>query len=212
MRKSILRGYMSASLRSRRNSLLYSALSTYYSGLRGAVGIALALSLDSEVRQAAEENDAPDEEIYITDTTKVFGIVGGIALLTLVINGTLSGPLLVKLGLTRSSATRVKLLEDLNRNIRQHVMDEFVKLLAEFRFKDVDYSVIKAHAHSVDFLLQDMTLEELKAAVRRNSHIASPNLDNVLPYFSKGDIEVSSSDLSWALYGDEMNNRKIGPP
>jgi hypothetical protein len=81
-------------------------------------------------------------------------------------------------------------------------MDEFVKLLAEFRFADVDYSVVKAHVHTLDFL-QDMTLEELKAAVQRNEHIATPNLKNVLPYLSKDGAKVSSSDMSWAKQPDD---------
>ena len=59
------------------------------SGLRGAVGIALALSLDNEVRQATQISS--DADAYVLETTRVFGIVGGVALLTLVVNGTSSG-------------------------------------------------------------------------------------------------------------------------
>jgi hypothetical protein len=166
------------------------------SGLRGAVGIALALSLDNEVREAEEETPELDEEIYVADTTQLFAMVGGVALLTLVVNGTSSGPVLIKLGLAKSSQSRAKLVDDLKRNIRQHTMDEFVKLMAEFRFSNVDFSVVKYH---VPFM-GELTLEELEAAVRRNESIATPNLENVLPYLVVGEVEV---DLSWAKPPDE---------
>ena len=81
------------------------------------------------------------------------------------------------------------------------MMDEFVKLLSEFRFSDVDFSVVKFHVP----YLQDMTIDELKAAVKRNKQVATPNLDNVLPYF---DIN-NEADLSWAkLPADEKDQRR----
>jgi NhaP-type Na+/H+ or K+/H+ antiporter len=49
-----------------------------YGGLRGAVGIALAISLDNEVFSITTD------ETYRTFTTQLFGFVGGIALMTLV--------------------------------------------------------------------------------------------------------------------------------
>ena len=52
-----------------------------YGGLRGAVGIALAIAIDNDVRH--ETNDPT----ILSKTNKVFGFVGGIAFLTLVVNG-----------------------------------------------------------------------------------------------------------------------------
>lgn len=162
---------------------------------------ALALSLDNEVREATETTPEQDEEIYVTDTTQLFAMVGGVALLTLVINGTSSGPVLRKLGLAKSSVSRIKLLEDLKRNIRQHMMDEFVKLMAEFRFVNVDFSVVKYHVT----MLEDMTIEELKAAVLRNESVATPNLVNVLPYLTK---LASEEDMSWADPCTDRNTQR----
>lgn len=48
-----------------------------YGGLRGAVGIALALSLHAEVYHLTTDIQ------FQGDTAKLFGMVGGIALLTL---------------------------------------------------------------------------------------------------------------------------------
>lgn len=78
-----------------------------HAGLRGAVGIALAISLDNEVRQAT--SGASNE--FTEQTQKIFGFVGGVAFLTLVINGTTAGPLLRWLHLTDSSETRKKILK-----------------------------------------------------------------------------------------------------
>lgn len=58
-----------------------------YGGLRGAVGIALAIALDSAVRGQAKEGSE-----FLEHTNKAFGMIGGIAFLTLVINGTTAGP------------------------------------------------------------------------------------------------------------------------
>ena len=52
-----------------------------HGGLRGAVGIALAISLDNEVFEVTPGND---ETIYEIWTTQAYQMVGGIALMTLV--------------------------------------------------------------------------------------------------------------------------------
>ena len=56
-----------------------------WGGLRGAVGIALALSLNSEVNHytSSEEVDDYTRQQYRDFTAKLFGMVGGIAFLTL---------------------------------------------------------------------------------------------------------------------------------
>lgn len=85
-----------------------------WGGLRGAVGIALALSLNSEVNHYTEASDVDEQtrRKFQDYTTKLFGFVGGIAFLTLIINGISSGPLLHKLGLVTPTETRKKVLEN----------------------------------------------------------------------------------------------------
>eukprot|EP00957_Ditylum_brightwellii_P160886 12249433-Ditylum_brightwellii.AAC.1 len=63
-------------------------------------------------------------------------MVGGIALLTLLINGTLAGPLLIKLGLVRNTATREKILAQIEEEITDHATDDLLHLLADPRFQD----------------------------------------------------------------------------
>lgn len=94
-----------------------------FGGLRGAVGIALALALDSEVFHATKEEDEGTREL----TFKLFGMVGGIALLTLVINGTLSGPLLQRLGLVKTSDIRNRIIQHYGQTTRQRMLDDFIQ-------------------------------------------------------------------------------------
>lgn len=96
-----------------------------FGGLRGAVGIALALALDSEVFHATEDDDDGDRARDLT--FKLFGMVGGIALLTLVINGSFSGPLLRRLGLVKSSDIRDRIILHYGKTTRQHMLDDFVQ-------------------------------------------------------------------------------------
>ena len=45
-----------------------------------------------------------------------------------------------------------------------HAVEEYVELLADERFKDLDYTVIKSH---VSFL-KDITLDQLMTAVKKH--------------------------------------------
>ncbi|KAL7551579.1 hypothetical protein ACHAWF_014765 [Thalassiosira exigua] len=114
-----------------------------YGGLRGAVGISLAIALDNSVWSVTED------EVYRKFTTQLFGMIGGMfgnitawelfscqltiyfqyfigtAFLTLImfniscfwcaqiINGSTAGPLLQKLGLAKSTETREKVLQEI---------------------------------------------------------------------------------------------------
>jgi NhaP-type Na+/H+ or K+/H+ antiporter len=85
-----------------------------WGGLRGAVGIALALSLWSEVNHFTHANEVDQQtaHLYSDYTAKLFGFVGGIALLTLVINGVTAASVLQKLGLVTPSETRKKVVQN----------------------------------------------------------------------------------------------------
>lgn len=68
-----------------------------------------------------------------------------------------------------------------------YTIKEYVQLLSDERFKDVDYTVIKAH---VSFL-RDITFDQLMTAVKKHKdetpdhQYAKPNLKNVVPYLYK---------------------------
>eukprot|EP00978_Attheya_sp_CCMP212_P034946 scaffold149528_cov46-Attheya_sp.AAC.1 len=187
-----------------------------YGGLRGAVGIALAISLDNEVFSITTN------ETYRTFTTQLFGFVGGIAFMTLVINGTLAGPLLRKLGLVSSSAVRLRVLEHYRHRTLEHLEDDFVHLLTLPHFSKVNFSVVKHHV----FLLEDLTLNRFYSAIARNkarispSDYNPPSVEYILPYLeaepgttptpetSEDDTTMSSFHPENHAFSDEMDKRK----
>mmetsp|Transcript_29516 Transcript_29516/g.81122 ORF Transcript_29516/g.81122 Transcript_29516/m.81122 type:complete len:874 (+) Transcript_29516:259-2880(+) len=130
-----------------------------YGGLRGAVGISLAIFLDNLVKANA---DATDEK-FVLQTNKLFGFIGGIAFLSLVINGVTAGPLLNYLGLADLTDTRKRMLKAYKHRYRQIAIDAFVLLLGERRFKRVSYATVTHHVPE----LRDATKEEIVEAAQR---------------------------------------------
>ena len=157
-------------------------------GLRGAVGMSLALSLFNKVFEATADADGTDNALYQTQVTQLFGQVGGIVFLTLVVNGTVSGPLLKKLGLAKSPDSRVRLMKQMDKHFGKYRMDEFVRLLADPRFEGVELPIIQLHIP----YLKNITLDELKAACLRHPKY-TPNLQGILPY-----LNTDGQDVSWA--------------
>ncbi|KAG7342271.1 cyclic nucleotide-binding protein [Nitzschia inconspicua] len=152
-----------------------------YGGLRGAVGIALALALDNEVYEVTGGNDFTEFEIW---TTQAYQMVGGIAFLTLIINGTFAGPFLKKLGLADSSDIRAKLIEANRIHFRQKQIDDLVELLTLTRFYRLDFGLVKFHVP----YLADLTLTQLVEAIEKlkdttqHEKYRPPNVDRVVPY------------------------------
>ena len=109
---------------------------------RGAVGIALALSLQSEVWEATLPFSVQEKHVSREPAEKVFGFVGGIALLTLIINAPTSGPLLKKLGLVTPTETRLQMVDNFKKHMTHFCLTEYLAMLAEARFEDLDYMVV----------------------------------------------------------------------
>lgn len=176
----------------------------WYGGLRGAVGIALAIALNAEVFHFT--HDMEDEEAmneFRTQSSKLFGFVGGIAMLTLIINAPTCGPLLRKLGLVDSTEIHVKVVENYRQLMIFEVLQAYVAMLSEPRFKDLDFTVVREH---VTFL-QEIDYEDLQTAVSLHkkdtppSKYKEPYLKNVIPYLYKSsngeeeaNAEVSNED------------------
>jgi len=128
-----------------------------WGGLRGAVGIALALSLDNDVR---EQLDPATSQQARRNVSLVFAFVGGVACLTLVVNGTTSGYILDKLQLTATSKARLQVIQSLHHAIRLNIIEEYVRVVSRCRFKCTDLDVIKAHVS----LLSDMSAADIAQA------------------------------------------------
>ena len=161
-----------------------------YGGLRGAVGISLAIFLDNIVKANANSSDTK----FVLQSNKLFGFVGGIAFLTLMINGVMAGPLLRYLGLADTSDTRKRMLNCFLERNRQNAIRDFVDLLGQGRFRKVSFAVIRYH---VPFL-KDLTRAEVIEAANMAFSVKEANetienddvihLDGVLAYLNKLDV------------------------
>lgn len=108
-----------------------------YGGLRGAVGVALGLSLTRFVFESTEDDEARQT------TTVLLFMAGGVTLLTLSINGTSAGYILQKLGLAKPSVSpdRARILFE--GKAKDFMYQELASLLPEARFENVDFSILK---------------------------------------------------------------------
>lgn len=153
-----------------------------HGGLRGAVGIALALSLDSEITAIFAGGEL--DEVYQDQTRQVFALVGGIAFITLVLNAPTCKPLLRYLKLSESSDVRNKIIDSYKVGFRRHAIQEMVRLLAQPRFSYVNFAIIESH---VPFL-KELTKSQLMEAVEHHrettptSEYRAPHLQGILPY------------------------------
>lgn len=166
-----------------------------HSGLRGAVGIALALALDENVKKASATGTV--SSTYEDQATQVFGVVGAMAFLTLVLNASTSKSLLHVLKLSQSSEARQKILNTHRLQSRKQLIYELTDLLSEVRFRGVEFPVIRSH---VSFL-SNLTKAELTAAVEwhRDAMPAEdyrePRLDGILPFICGDHVEGESIEI-----------------
>jgi len=172
-------------------SSINEAIFMSYGGLRGAVGIALAVSLDDVVFRATGDTGSE----YCMMVTKLFGMVGGIAFLTLFINGSTAGALLKKLGLTKKSEVYEKLSATHYDTLKEKLLDGFVQYLSYPLFDNIDFGIVQHYVP--DF--QNLEFETLKQTVLKNKRgvpiedYQAPNLDNVLPYLDM----LGDEDMTW---------------
>lgn len=166
-----------------------------WGGLRGAVGIALAIALDKELQHHLFFSD-PRRRF----SSQLFGLTGGIAFLTLVINGTLAGPILKKLGLADVGEARKKVVERYREVITSRMLCDLIQHLSHSRFSGVDYAVIKNH---VSFF-ENVTPSQIRYAVKHNKEFTSllnykePNLLSMKPFMSEEDFKdiVATSKIN----------------
>uniref|UniRef100_A0A7S2Y4E6 Cation/H+ exchanger domain-containing protein n=1 Tax=Entomoneis paludosa TaxID=265537 RepID=A0A7S2Y4E6_9STRA len=174
-----------------------------FGGLRGAVGIALAIAIDNTVQQATEQLRL--DEKFIEQTSKLFGYVGGMAFLTLSINATLAGPLLRKLGLADMTSFRKNILGVVGSRLRMTAVDKMVALLAKPWFSKIDYSIVQKHVS----VLKDVYMHEVVASAKRYENVnhhrswySVPRLGVVVPHLQ---VDPLKSHMT-AAEGKQMLN------
>jgi NhaP-type Na+/H+ or K+/H+ antiporter len=138
----------------------------WWGGLRGAVGIALALSLDTDVWASTPEGHPARAQ-----SSQLFGMVGGVTLLTLVVNGSAAALLLRKLELTSASPARLEVLQAVAHAVRMHSLDDLVLLFTKDLLCEADIAIVQAHVESVNVPLKDLAL-----AVQRNKESVPPHV------------------------------------
>jgi len=110
-----------------------------YAGLRGAVSVALALSLTRSVREVTENED-------VLDATEALEFMsGGVTLLTLLLNGSMAGQVLKWLGLVRPVTSRKRALRLFRMSAKSFFKTEFRAYVHQKRFMRTNYNVVKLH-------------------------------------------------------------------
>jgi NhaP-type Na+/H+ or K+/H+ antiporter len=89
-----------------------------FGGLRGGVGIALALQMSADLTSMGKDRTGKLVLLH----------VAGVVLLTMVINAPLSPPLLRALGVAKVSETKKNLLKDIARHVHTHGLEKFLRL------------------------------------------------------------------------------------
>jgi len=107
-----------------------------WAGLRGAVSLAMAIIVDTE------------PEISKKMGTRIIFHVGGVAMLTLLVNATTISKLLSALGLTQTSSERKKMLEHLSSTINASAGEAFQKAMvdggSDVRFEGADEDLVRS--------------------------------------------------------------------
>jgi hypothetical protein len=127
-----------------------------YTGLRGAVGIALALSLTRSVREFT------DDEAIVKATETLEFLAGGVTLLTLFVNGSTAGLVLKWLGLVHPVQSRKRAMRLFRTSAESFVAKQYRNILSEQRFKKISHRVIKAH---VPFVTTNLAFDESEALI-----------------------------------------------
>jgi NhaP-type Na+/H+ or K+/H+ antiporter len=102
-----------------------------WSGLRGAVSLTMAIIVDIEPQVSKQMG------------SRVMFHVGGIAALTCLINATTAAPLLEKLGLSKASSMKLRMVSQFKSKLTAHVMHTFEQMLDsnDVRFSGADCAV-----------------------------------------------------------------------
>jgi len=108
-----------------------------WSGLRGAVGLVLAISVDRSTDVSSKIG------------SRIMFHVGGMALLTIIVNATLSAPLLRVLGFTKTPEVEAKCIEHFERQADAHLHMALAGIMEsrdpDFRFAGADVQAALDH-------------------------------------------------------------------
>mmetsp|Transcript_22808 Transcript_22808/g.33682 ORF Transcript_22808/g.33682 Transcript_22808/m.33682 type:complete len:885 (-) Transcript_22808:166-2820(-) len=157
-----------------------------WGGLRGAVGIALGIVIENAWNDIdVEKTELTEERIFLAQAAanEFFFYAGGMAFLTLFINGSTAGPLIKKLGLAAASTFREKLINRYRRSMSLEALEHMFQLLGDSLFSGSDFAVVRTYVP----VMKDITDEDIRLALKRNKTkqpYCEPNLTSLESYFS----------------------------
>lgn len=178
-----------------------------WGGLRGAVGIALGITLENSWKNvtAADlsglllDGDSTEAaklgELYNHKYAARlwFFLAGGISMLTLFINGTTAGPLIKRLGLANATEVRKSIVERYNKSMILGSLDSLLRHLADSQFSKVGFGAVRARIP----YFKDITAEQFTAAVKRVKADPSsklPDLSSFKAFFPNADVYVDLAE------------------
>ncbi len=163
-----------------------------WAGLRGALGMALALIV---------ENGAPSD--LDEETKRLFFYVGGIASLTLIINATTAKSLLYKLGLLTTNSAEKTLVTNQIKKKLQRKMDKVVThMTKEFAFTDQDLEEVRLSCT----LLQDINMDALYRDTERASALLADTIREKYVHNAPLVPSVSSEKIKGiSFHSEEMS-------
>jgi len=175
-----------------------------YGGLRGAVGVAFALSMTRSLREYTSDEHRLDE------TEALEFMSGGVTLLTLFVNGSLAGPVLKMLGLARPLTSRKRALRLFRLSAESFISKEYQGLVSQKRFKRTIFNIVKLH---VPFVTDDQdayrggTADESEA----DEHAKDEHPEETAEEHSQDAEEFSRSHLSHRSINSEgaLNENEI---
>ncbi|CAI2372737.1 unnamed protein product [Moneuplotes crassus] len=159
-----------------------------YSGLRGAVSLVLSLIvfLDSGVSD------------YIKDI--VIFHTAGIAILTLVINGTTMGFVIRKLGLMRISEVKKKMLKNIVKAYRKEVGEVIEKMQENENYKKIDWEILKKMAKA----------DEIKKKIFKKRSIKKEETDMIASaQLRNNDLMIDKAEYSFEELYQEAKHRYL---
>ena len=158
-----------------------------WGGLRGAVGIALALALDNRVTQLPDSE--PEKATLRKQTIQVVIFVGGVSLLTLLVAGTSSPCVLKKLGLITVSDIKREISEASQAYIKMLLVHKYVELVSDERFRYADVSIVCASVNSLNDAKSDINI--LQHAVNADRRYPQNTQSGVVAGFKPEDEAVN---------------------
>lgn len=136
------------------------------------------------------------------------------AFLTLIINSTVAGPLLRKLGLADKTNVRKRIHLVIVQRLRAKTLASMVNLLSQRRFFRVNFAVVRHHVN----LVRDLTTDEVAAAVKKHQRTnrtrkvrqKSPSLMHMFHYLDKGEQEMENLFINRLLKNVTESEEEYG--